>query len=186
MIAKQLAQQFRLKITSAVALLAMFEGAASCAPDTRDRDWRNTSDVEIYYRATTGGRLAVFNLTRAFVYMEGSAYLERRDGRHHGHFAGPIELCSDTSYLCVRGGLYAVIPKDLKGQSEWSHDGVRCRLRSTAAHSTVLSVICSFRGKSTAFKYDQERGIVSYGETAGDEGEFRLVGTKGLLARDNR
>ena len=70
--AQRLARQIHPRVLFAMTFLAIFQVAASCAQDTRDVNWRNTSEIEIYYRAQTGGRLMVFNLTRGFVYLEGS------------------------------------------------------------------------------------------------------------------
>ena len=43
---------------------------------------------------------------------------------------------------------------------------------STEVRSTEVSTVCTFVGKSTAFNYDQERGITSYGETADNSREI--------------
>jgi hypothetical protein len=147
----------------------------------RQQDWRATSEIEYLYKAESGRRVDVFNLTRRYTYLESDDYLDRRDGRHDTEFAGQIMYCVRTKYFCIRGGIYAVVPRVISGQTDWAFRDVTCHARTRLSDVGINEITCTFRGSGTAFKYEQKKGIISYSDTGAEATEFKLVGSRGLF-----
>ena len=144
-------------------------------------DWRATSEIEYLYKATGGRRVDVFNLTRRFAYLESDDYLDRRDGRHDTEFSGQIMYCVRTRYFCIRGGIYAVVPRLISGQTDWKYREITCHARTALSDVGINEITCTFRGGGTAFNYEQKKGIVSYSDAGAGATEFTLVGSRGLF-----
>jgi len=139
---------------------------------------------EYVYQAKAGQRVDVFDLTKPFVYFESAEYLARRDGRHSGDLGGKVILCSNARYFCIRGGIYAAIPRELSKQTSWKRGGLSCHSQLGLSDKIKNDVTCALNGAATSFVYDKSRGILSYGSSAHMPDEFELVGTCGLFASD--
>jgi hypothetical protein len=145
-------------------------------------DERWSPDREYLYAATVGRRVDVYDMVGRRVYTEGHEYLARRDGRHYTEFAGALLICTTSAYYCLRGGIYAVVPTTINGQSRWSSHDVRCQSSVPLQAQTVNTITCHFKSHWTRFQYEGDRGILSY-VNSGDEVEFKLVGERGLFSR---
>jgi hypothetical protein len=138
---------------------------------------------EIIYAATIGKAIDVYDLSRGVVFSEGAEYLSRRDGLHETEFAGRFVDCGTRAFYCIRGGLYAVVPKSIVGQNKWSSHSVRCRSQLPITQRSQNAISCTFKNRTTSFQYDVQRGIVSYKNLVASQPEFVLVGDRGLFGR---
>ena len=75
---------FAVDLLRRVILVASFVTLASAeAPDSKDAQVNSsvTPSGEVLYKASSGHRVDVFDLTKRYVFIEGADYLARRDGR---------------------------------------------------------------------------------------------------------
>ena len=172
----------RVILVASVVALSSIEAADSKGAQVNSSV---TPIGEVLYKASSGHRVDVFDLTKRYVFIEGDDYLARRDGRHQTEFAGPILYCTNAKYFCIRGGISAVVPRTLNRQTEWIFAHVACRSTDGLTQTGINRVTCTFRGATTEFAYERERGIVRYMRQGSGEPEFLLVGDHGLFATPN-
>ena len=140
------------------------------------------SENEVLYAANTGGRVEVYDLKLRRFFVEGQEYLARRDGHHFGEFAGQLVDCGTATHYCVRGGIYVVVPRNISGQRRWSSHGIRCRSMAPLGSNLENTITCAFSKRSTSFRYEGRRGLLSYDDADNEAIRFELVGERGLFA----
>lgn len=138
---------------------------------------------EVIYKWEDGNLIDVFNLSTMWGSQEGIGYLSERNG-NYGEFGGRFYFCSNSDFLCVIGGIAAVVPRSMDGQSEWSFENMQCRSNEPIGASVLNAISCTHRGQVTEFTYSAQQGIVSYQNKVGDPPwrKMRLYSEIGLLA----
>ncbi len=166
------------QVLSLFLLIALGPGCPAFA-DTQSSANPGPPDREYLYQAKVGQRVEVFDVKKRFVYFEGAEYMIR--GQHSGEFRGNIIVCSDARYFCIRGGIYAAIPKELSNQTQWVTNGIHCHSDDGLSKSAANSITCVFKRETTRFLYVEANGILSYGSSTRNIDEFKLVGRCGLF-----
>ena len=148
---------------------------------TAEHNRRKTPDIEYLYKYKYGKRVDVFNTTKNYIYVESDDYIARRDGVHDTEFAGQIMYCTGSKYYCVRGGIYAVVPRLINGQTDWAFRNVFCHTKARISKFIINKITCKYRGIGTDFYYDKNKGIISYSNIGEPSSETILIGNVGLF-----
>jgi hypothetical protein len=160
--------------------------SACCLPSKH-----SSRSSEAIYQSDRASAVEVFDLAGSRMFSALPQYIATRDKEYVlGERGGRIAACSNDDFLCLEGGINIAIPRYPSGQTSWQFAGRACSSRDPLGGVAAVEISCRFKNYVTDFVFDLQRGVVRYRwhrnpsneYGGGPNGEFTLVGGKGLFA----